>query len=59
MSNENRFKYLSNEPPAVIPVGTFEPFEFKTTRERMAERAKWIASTKTCECCKGLGRVPK
>lgn len=59
MSDENRFKYLSDEPIAVIPEGTVMEFEIKTTAERVAERKAWRDSTKLCDCCGGLGRVPR
>lgn len=56
--DENRFRYLSNEPLAVIPEGTSTPLEFKTTHEMMAERDAWLAETEICRCCGGLGRTP-
>lgn len=56
--DENRFKYLSNEPPAVIPEGVGMALEIKTTTELMGERAAWFARTKRCDCCNGTGRVP-
>lgn len=55
--DENRFRYLSNEPPAVIPKGAVMELDFKTTTERMAERKAWFAETELCRCCGGLGRT--
>lgn len=56
--DENHFRYFAPDPPASIPEGTSMLLEIKTTAERVAERKAWIDSTKTCECCKGRGRVP-
>lgn len=60
--DENRFRYLSHEPAPHelgIPDGYSEPFDMRTTRERIAERQKWLAETECCPNCRGLGRVTK
>lgn len=53
----NKFRYFAPDPPASIPAVISEPFEMKTTRERIAEREAWIASTEVCQCCGGKGRT--
>ncbi len=57
--DENRFRFLSDEPRAIIPEDAVMVLDFKTTTERIAERQAWYNSTVICECCKGLGRVAK
>lgn len=55
--DNDRFRYLSNEPGAVLPEGYCMPLEIKTTTERIAERQQWIASTEVYRCCGGIGRT--
>jgi hypothetical protein len=56
---EGRFDKLSNEPPAIIPLGYRMPLEVRTTRELIAEREEWLQATDRCPTCKGHGRIAK
>ena len=54
---DNVFRYLSDEPLAVLPEGLKMPLELRTTVEMMADRDRWLENSHQCPTCDGRGRV--